>query len=57
VRPENGIFFDAPQPSEIAAAIQQVLEAAWDESAIREHAARFSEATFIARMRELVESQ
>jgi glycosyltransferase involved in cell wall biosynthesis len=56
VGPENGVFFDAPEPRAIAGSVSQVLAAEWNESAIRDHAAQFSEARFIAQMRELVES-
>lgn len=43
---QTGRFFDRPRATEIARAVEEVLEVRWDRDAIRSHAARFSKAAF-----------
>ena len=47
----NGMFFEAPRPDDIRAAIIAGRDRAWDADAIRAHADLFSEARFISRLR------
>lgn len=47
----TGQFFDRPEPSAIASALDDVLAAQWDGGVIRAHAQRFSEARFVERLR------
>jgi glycosyltransferase involved in cell wall biosynthesis len=50
----TGLFFDSPEPSAIAASVRQALARAWDDTAIRAHAATFSADRFVDRMRAVV---
>jgi glycosyltransferase involved in cell wall biosynthesis len=50
----TGIFFDAPETKDVARAVRELRAQSWDETAIREHAERFSEARFIDRIRVIV---
>jgi glycosyltransferase involved in cell wall biosynthesis len=50
----TGLFFERPEPAEILGAIERFRRTAWDAKQIRAHAAKFSEETFIARLREIV---
>jgi glycosyltransferase involved in cell wall biosynthesis len=50
----TGVLFERPDPGEIAAGVQRVLEREWGAEAIRAHAATFSEARFADRLRLLV---
>lgn len=54
VVPGSGVFFDEPQPAQIARSVERLLETRWDEKTIRRHACRFSEDRFVDQMRELV---
>ena len=49
----NGVLFDRPEPRAITAAVERLVERAWDHGAIANHASRFSEERFIARIRAL----
>jgi glycosyltransferase involved in cell wall biosynthesis len=49
----TGVFFEQPDAASIAAAISELDRVAWDPEAIHQHAARFSEARFASRMREI----
>jgi glycosyltransferase involved in cell wall biosynthesis len=51
---ETGVRFATPEPDVIAAAVAQMGERAWDEDALRAHAAGYSLERFGARMREVV---
>ena len=51
VEGETGVFFDDPSPGGIADAVQTLRATVWDEETLRGHAARFSEARFIERIR------
>jgi glycosyltransferase involved in cell wall biosynthesis len=55
VEGETGLFFDAPTPGEIAAAVKRGRDRVWDSRRLVQHAALFSEARFIERLRELVD--
>lgn len=50
---ETGIFFDAPIPAAIRTAVL-TINGQFNAERIRSHAAKFSEATFIERLREIV---
>lgn len=50
----TGLFFDAPSPVQIRRALRRAIEAHWDAATIAEHADRFSEARFAARLQALV---
>jgi len=50
----TGLFFDEPTPLAIGSAIGRLETEAWDEKVLLAHADRFSEARFIARLREIV---
>lgn len=54
VENETGLFFDEPQPNQIAEAIQGMFAREWDSSTIRSHADDFSEARFIDEIRDAV---
>jgi glycosyltransferase involved in cell wall biosynthesis len=53
----TGLFFDHPEATPIAGAVRELLETTWDERALREHAERFGEASFIARLGEIVQAE
>jgi glycosyltransferase involved in cell wall biosynthesis len=50
----TGVLFDVPEPAAIREAIRHARSRTWDAQAIRAHADRFSEASFIARLRRIV---
>ena len=50
----TGLFFDRPEPGEIAAALKELLTTSWHAEALRAGAARFAEPAFAARLREIV---
>lgn len=50
----TGVFFDRPEPTAIAAALRKVIALQPSASVLRHHADLFSEARFIARLREIV---
>ena len=54
VEGETGVFFEAPEPEPIRAALVELRGRAWDEEALRRHAERFSEARFVERLRAVV---
>lgn len=49
----TGVFFDRPEPAEIRSAVERLRSEDWSERVLRQHAARFSEQSFIARLREI----
>jgi glycosyltransferase involved in cell wall biosynthesis len=51
---ESGVFFDAPEPAAVAAAVRRMLATPWDRAAILAHADRFAEHRFVERMRSVV---
>ncbi|WP_345752383.1 glycosyltransferase [Microbacterium rhizophilus] len=50
----SGLFFDAPDPEQIASAVERARATSWDAAAIRAHAESFSEPRFIERLRAVV---
>jgi glycosyltransferase involved in cell wall biosynthesis len=46
VEGETGLFFDEPDPSALAAAVERADAVAWDSGAIRRHAERFGRPAF-----------
>jgi glycosyltransferase involved in cell wall biosynthesis len=50
----TGVFFDAPDPAAIAAAIEVASRHPWDQDVIRARAAEFSEERFAERIREAI---
>jgi len=53
----TGVFFDRPEPAQIRSAVERLRGEAWSERALQQHAAGFSEQTFIARLREVIEEE
>jgi glycosyltransferase involved in cell wall biosynthesis len=51
---ETGLFFAAPEPAAIAAAVRRMAATSWDPDALRAHAGRFSLERFRARLQEVV---
>ena len=54
VEGESGIFFETPTAKAVANAVGELRANRWSEEAIRNHAARFSNARFLQRMRAIV---
>jgi len=54
VEHRTGVFFDRPEPAQIAVAIGDLLAAAWPEATLEAHACRFDEASFVGRLRAVV---
>jgi glycosyltransferase involved in cell wall biosynthesis len=52
---ETGVFFDRPEASEIRTAVDELATRSWDPHQITAHADRFSEESFVARLRTIVE--
>lgn len=50
----TGVFFDEPARDAVRDAVERMLESSWRSESITSHAARFSEARFIERMRMIV---
>jgi glycosyltransferase involved in cell wall biosynthesis len=48
---QTGVFFDAPTPEHIAAAVIELLVHRWDRKALVSHAGAYSEGAFIERLR------
>ena len=53
----TGLFFDRPTPAEVAEVVRAMRATDWDAEAIRAHAALFSEARFIERVRGIVRDE
>jgi len=53
----NGQFFDRVDPDDLARAIEALDAVAWNEGAIRRHAAGFAEDRFAARLHEIVDEE
>jgi len=51
---QTGLFFNRPVPILAAEAMMAATTTAWDRSVIVEHAKKFSAASFIQRLRDLV---
>jgi glycosyltransferase involved in cell wall biosynthesis len=54
VEGETGVYFDEPQPEQIAATVRQVASTAWPESALVAHAGGYSVQRFAERLRAVV---
>jgi glycosyltransferase involved in cell wall biosynthesis len=54
VEGRTGLFFDNPERDEIRDCIRRLLKQSWDTEFIIRHAGRFSEASFSARLRDVV---
>jgi glycosyltransferase involved in cell wall biosynthesis len=52
----TGVYFDEPASVGIARAVTEVVGRQWDEKVIRDHAERYSEASFVGRIRMAIES-
>lgn len=50
----NGVFFDNPEPVEVAEAVRRAQRHDWDEALIRAHSEKFSRANFRERIRKIV---
>jgi glycosyltransferase involved in cell wall biosynthesis len=48
---QTGVYFDAPEPAEIAVAVREVLSSRWDRDELTRHAESFSEEQFTMRIR------
>ena len=51
---ETGVFFDEPNARAVHGAVAGMLARSWDAERLRRHAARFSEESFIGRLRTVV---
>lgn len=54
---ETGVFFDSPASDAVAAAVRRLAGECWPAEALQAHAARFNEARFVGRLREIVEDE
>jgi glycosyltransferase involved in cell wall biosynthesis len=52
--PNTGLFFDRPEAGAIAETVRQLGQRAWNSAALQEHADRYAEPRFVARLREIV---
>lgn len=50
----NGVYFDEPEPAAIATAVRRAARDTWSAREIEAQAANFAEASFVARLREVV---
>ncbi len=48
----NGVFFDEPTPERVAEAVKRCSRTQFDARTIAQHASRYSEAAFVARLRD-----
>ncbi|MDQ6946429.1 MAG: glycosyltransferase [Actinomycetota bacterium] len=53
VERRTGIFFDEPDPHQIAQALRTALDAEWPAAELHDHARAFSEESFVRRLREI----
>lgn len=51
---KTGLFFDSPDPEAIVNAVAEADTTPWCESAIRAHAARYTESRFLKRLRAII---
>jgi glycosyltransferase involved in cell wall biosynthesis len=54
VEGRTGVFFDRPEPSQIAAAVRALLQTTWSAADLQGQADRFGEDRFIRRLQEVV---
>jgi glycosyltransferase involved in cell wall biosynthesis len=57
VEGRTGLFFDRPEPPAIVDSLRRLLETRWDENEVREHAGRYAEPRFVARLREIADAE
>jgi glycogen synthase len=55
VEGKTGVFFDRPDAGEIRTAVDELATLSWDPHQITAHADLFSEQSFVARLRTIVE--
>jgi glycosyltransferase involved in cell wall biosynthesis len=48
---QTGVFFDAPTPKQISAAVVELLNHSWNRSVLQSHAGAYSEVAFVDRLR------
>ncbi|GAA1919644.1 hypothetical protein GCM10009775_10320 [Microbacterium aoyamense] len=53
----NGVFFDEPSRDAVSSAVESLVRQEWDSAMIRSHADTFSEKSFAARMRAIVDAE
>jgi glycosyltransferase involved in cell wall biosynthesis len=53
---ETGVYFDEPEPQQIAKAVTAMLRRSWDTSKLMAQTKRFSEEQFVSRLRSAVAS-
>ncbi|WP_066585050.1 glycosyltransferase [Cellulomonas timonensis] len=53
----TGEFFDAPEPDQVARAVERALRRPWSAGALRDHADAFAAPRFVARLRAVVEEE
>jgi glycosyltransferase involved in cell wall biosynthesis len=51
---QTAVFFDVPNSKQIVGAVREMVSRRWDSDAIEANAARYSEASFVRRLREVV---
>ncbi len=54
VEGKTGVFFDHPDPDDVAAALSAIDAQEWDPSVLQNHAAGYSNAAFVDRIRQVV---
>jgi glycosyltransferase involved in cell wall biosynthesis len=54
---ETGLFFERPEPADIAAALKRLFAERWDEDELRRRAGSFSEERFIERIRQVADEE
>lgn len=52
----TGVFIDAPTGPQVAGAIRRLLNTSWDEASIVAHSERFSKASFLRRLSDVVDN-
>ena len=53
----TGVFFDEATPESVAAGVRHLLDGAWDQDKIRQHAANFGEDVFLRRLDEILRAE
>lgn len=55
IEEKTGIFFEKPEPQQIAQAIDTATKTDWDQATIREHASKFNEQRFILEIKDQID--
>lgn len=55
IEEKTGIFFEKPEPQQIAQAINTATKTDWDHATIREHASKFNEQRFILEIKDQID--